>query len=42
MSRIVEPDKLDRANQKQLGEGLALPPFLEVRRKQIEAGLNPL
>ncbi len=25
-----------------LGEGLALPPFLEGRRKQIEAGLKPL
>lgn len=25
-----------------LGEGLALPPFLEGRRKQIEAGLRPL
>ncbi|MEA2736368.1 MAG: glyoxalase family protein, partial [Humisphaera sp.] len=26
----------------QLGEHLALPPFLEPRRKQIEAGLKPL
>lgn len=26
----------------QLGEGLALPPFLEPRRAQIEAGLKPL
>jgi glyoxalase family protein len=25
-----------------LGEKLALPPFLEPRRKQIEAGLKPL
>ena len=25
-----------------LGEGLALPPFLEPRRKEIEAGLKPL
>ena len=25
-----------------LGERLALPPFLEPRRKQIEAGLKPL
>ena len=25
-----------------LGEGLALPPFLEARRKEIEAGLKPL
>jgi glyoxalase family protein len=25
-----------------LGEGLALPPFLEPRRKQIEAGLKPI
>ncbi len=25
-----------------LGEGLALPPFLEARREQIEAGLKPL
>ena len=25
-----------------LGEGLALPPFLEGRRKQIEAGLKPI
>jgi glyoxalase family protein len=25
-----------------MGEGLALPPFLEPRRKQIEAGLRPL
>ena len=26
----------------QLGERLALPPFLETRRKEIEAGLKPL
>jgi glyoxalase family protein len=25
-----------------LGERLALPPFLEPRRQQIEAGLRPL
>jgi glyoxalase family protein len=25
-----------------LGERLALPPFLEPRRKEIEAGLKPL
>jgi glyoxalase family protein len=25
-----------------LGESLALPPFLEPRRAQIEAGLKPL
>lgn len=25
-----------------MGEGLALPPFLEPKRKQIEAGLKPL
>ncbi len=25
-----------------LGESLALPPFLEPRRKEIEAGLKPL
>jgi glyoxalase family protein len=25
-----------------LGERLSLPPFLESRRGQIEAGLNPL
>ena len=25
-----------------LGERLALPPFLEARRKEIEAGLKPL
>jgi glyoxalase family protein len=26
----------------ELGEHLALPPFLEGRRKEIEAGLKPL
>jgi glyoxalase family protein len=25
-----------------MGEGLSLPPFLEPRRKQIEAGLKPV
>ena len=25
-----------------LGKGLALPPFLEARRREIEAGLKPL
>jgi glyoxalase family protein len=25
-----------------LGQGLALPPFLEARRREIEAGLKPL
>jgi glyoxalase family protein len=25
-----------------MGEGLALPPFLEPRRREIEAGLKPL
>jgi len=37
-----EPGFAVDESQEAMGEGLALPPFLEPRRKQIEAGLKPL
>jgi glyoxalase family protein len=37
-----EPGFAADESMEHLGEGLALPPFLEGRRKQIEAGLKPI